>query len=617
MVALIAAGFVVTIALATGIVGTSVGRAAGNGAMLTGTIKSTSGEKIEGVTVSARAAGKTFTTSVFTDADGEYYFPRMEEGNYKIWAQAVSFEAGRADINLVGSILRQDFVLKTTQDFTAQLPGDVWSVALTEDTPQDRKMKEVFRMACVGCHAQNFTLQNRFDAAGWEKIIEVMSRTGIYGPGPGEDAAPNPLMQYYKKELAAYLAKNRGPGPSPMKFKPRPRPTGESTLMVVTDYDAPSQGFGLPLFNDGSDWSQGAPDKLDDAHHHVINATLDFDGNIWFTDQVANPYRTIGKVDTKTGKVTDFKVPRADGWAYDSHEITTDKDGIIWFQSNGMLGRIDPRENELETFTPPDGMDRIGIFVTPDVKGKIWCITRTGALLFDPNTKRFTAFKNPTQTHPQLSTGTYGITADSEGNGWWSQYALDLEVKAIAQTGKTTEMHLPERTNKSAGSLFTGDDRKIFDMMGGSLYQGHGSPWTWTPRKPGADPNGDTVWVPAFFGQALIKMDIHTGKSVTYPYPWQDGGGYQAVVDKDHMVWICFQNGDYVAKFDPKTEKFTRYDMPSIAGELHGIRVVTVNGRTEVVQPQYALGTVARLQFRTKEELQSLKDEARHMVQAQ
>src|SRR5262245_39680319 len=53
--------------------------------MLTGTITSASGEKMEGVTVSARAPGSTYTTSVFTDAEGEFYFPRMDRGKYKVW----------------------------------------------------------------------------------------------------------------------------------------------------------------------------------------------------------------------------------------------------------------------------------------------------------------------------------------------------------------------------------------------------------------------------------------------------------------------------------------------------------------------------------------------------
>ena len=66
---------------------------------LWGTVTSTSGERLEGVTVSARAPGRNVTTSVFTDSDGEYHFPPLETGRpYKVWAQAQAFEAARAEV---------------------------------------------------------------------------------------------------------------------------------------------------------------------------------------------------------------------------------------------------------------------------------------------------------------------------------------------------------------------------------------------------------------------------------------------------------------------------------------------------------------------------------------
>ena len=43
--------------------------------LLTGTITSTSGQPIEGVTVSAQIAGEPITASVYTGADGRYFFP--------------------------------------------------------------------------------------------------------------------------------------------------------------------------------------------------------------------------------------------------------------------------------------------------------------------------------------------------------------------------------------------------------------------------------------------------------------------------------------------------------------------------------------------------------------
>ena len=43
--------------------------------LLRGTVASAAGEKLGGVTVSAKAHGSTITTSVYTDEQGGYYFP--------------------------------------------------------------------------------------------------------------------------------------------------------------------------------------------------------------------------------------------------------------------------------------------------------------------------------------------------------------------------------------------------------------------------------------------------------------------------------------------------------------------------------------------------------------
>ena len=55
--------------------------------LLTGTISSAGGEKMGGVTVSAKAEGSTITTSVFTDAAGNFYFPPLANGKYRDWAK--------------------------------------------------------------------------------------------------------------------------------------------------------------------------------------------------------------------------------------------------------------------------------------------------------------------------------------------------------------------------------------------------------------------------------------------------------------------------------------------------------------------------------------------------
>src|SRR5262249_56721329 len=55
-------------------------RAVAGDIILSGTVTSAVGEKMGGVTVSAKAEGQTITTSVFTDEAGGYYFPPLTSG---------------------------------------------------------------------------------------------------------------------------------------------------------------------------------------------------------------------------------------------------------------------------------------------------------------------------------------------------------------------------------------------------------------------------------------------------------------------------------------------------------------------------------------------------------
>src|ERR1700724_1327507 len=113
--------------------------AAANGALLAGSVKSASGEKMGGVTVSAKMEGQTITTSVFTDEEGNYYFPALDAGKYQVWAQADTFETARAAVELAAT-RHQDFSMKPMKDFERQLTGDQLLGALPEDTPEDRRL---------------------------------------------------------------------------------------------------------------------------------------------------------------------------------------------------------------------------------------------------------------------------------------------------------------------------------------------------------------------------------------------------------------------------------------------------------------------------------------------
>src|SRR6202046_5142197 len=96
-------------------------------ALLNGTIKSSDGKAMGGVTVSAKPDGGTITTTVFTDDTGQYYFPTLPGGHYKVWAQALSYQTAKGAVDLSANA-KQDFTLAAMSDPEAtfkQLPGNL------------------------------------------------------------------------------------------------------------------------------------------------------------------------------------------------------------------------------------------------------------------------------------------------------------------------------------------------------------------------------------------------------------------------------------------------------------------------------------------------------------
>ena len=196
-----------------------------------------------------------------------------------------------------------------------QMPSEMIAQALPEATPSDARMKKIFMNNCTGCHPPGYILQFRFDEAGWSKVIDLMKvvpGTGVY---PGPNAQVNAIMDRNQKELAAYLSRARGPGETSMKFPARARPTGEAARAVWKIYDLPLNpdvGVGVKYNdNDGlSNWALGQPSKLAELPH---DGSMGLDGNLYYTVNNPNTLVTIGKVDTKTGEVTYFKVDARDG----------------------------------------------------------------------------------------------------------------------------------------------------------------------------------------------------------------------------------------------------------------------------------------------------------------
>ena len=593
--------------------------------LLTGTVKSAAGARMSGVTVSAKLDNSTITTSVFTDEEGSYYFPPLASGHYEVWAQADGFDTARGDATL-GTTKHQDFTLNPAKDFAKQLSGDQMLASLPDQTPDDRRLKRIFRNSCTSCHQPNYILQNKFDEQGWTSILEVMKRVNVAGGYLGPNSPIAAPIDFHEKELAAYLARARGPEPTDMKFNLRPRPTGDAARAVFTEYDValfgPNDAPKKYVLNNGSDWMTGTPTSLW-GQHGVHDAQADLDGNIWFSVNVPNPYASVGRVDAKTGETKFFRVDGMNGLAANGHGAMRDKQGHIWFNISpaeangpGRLIEVDPVAQTLQVYTPPktqEGPTFVAGTVDVDGKGKIWASTFHGASRFDPVTKTFTEFKSPTFKNADGIGNTYGLTADGDGNGWWAEMNLDIVAKSDMETGKVIEIKIPEVPGIKP--MFSPEEMKMYEASGSTWN--YAMPWAEGPRRMGADKQGHVVWVCDWWGGNLAKIDTQTLKVELIPLPRPEvQEPYQAAVDKDHNVWINLMNSDEVIKFDPKTSKWTEYPFPTLGAETRYVSLLERDGKTEIILPYSRARRVARMTLRSKEELQALKQQVQQLEQA-
>jgi streptogramin lyase len=588
--------------------------------LLTGAIRSASGQPLEGITVSARAKGSTITTSVFTQADGVYVFPPLDKGEYEVWAQAVGFNTARAQANLdAGAGKRQDFVMQPANEATTtrQMTAADWAASLPADTKDERKIKDVFYSNCAGCHQPNYPLQNRFDKAGWNAIIDLMKMVNVLGVL--KDAA-YPIIQYHQQALASYLEKARGPQ-SHLNLNIVSRPKGEATMVVVTEYALPlAENPDEYPAQDGSDWSEGVPSVLNGVRGtHDIE--IDFNGNMWVMDSQENP-RTYAKVDAKTGQVTSYKIVDSKGKPRTSHGVRKDANGTLWLCLSGSiepigpdkdsLAKLDPNTGKLDIYTPPDGVSGLSNgAVEIDGKGKIWSSTRTGAVRFDPATGEFLEFKTPDFKKAAAGnaiggSSTYGVAADAEGNGYWAEMAVDLVGKSDIATRKSLEIKMPPRAEKM--EYVTAEERKLYEQSGSDWNSS--VPWAQGPRRLSGDTKGTAVWVANYWGDNLAKIDMRTNRVTQYPSPSKWSGIYNPIVDNKHVVWINMMNNDSVARFDPATEKWVEYMLPTHGAETRHIAIDNRHYPPDVVVPYSRTNKVARLHFRSKQDLAVLRRQA-------
>lgn len=578
------------------------------GTGLAGKVKGADGKPMEGVAVSAKGQGSTITTSVWTNQGGAYMFPPLEAGSYRVWAQAVGFDRPLAqDVIAAGKTTQQDFTLKPLQNFERQLSTPEWLESLPDATSADRRMKMVLLNSCSNCHLPAFFLETRFDMAGWDILLNQMAKITAEG-GPPLHSAGNPpgirpggakfddgeldpngnlagvhtkLLEFYRKDIIDYLTRVRGPQAFPLKLKPFPRPTGISTQLVVTEYDLPGEQDGalgkldpktgrvsmlvvrdgrtvvenLPPadvndYRSGSDWMLGTRDEAEETGTHDM--ALGTDGNIYFG---------------------------ANGMASDPR-------GYIWFGTNEFM-KLDIETQTIKSYPKVPVLSH-GKDV--DTKGNVWGSSNDGAIRMNIETGEWTEFKSPTAwSRP------YDLGIDRLDNVWFTQLAIDKLGVVDSRTGGVTEVALPPLKSPDLRP----EDIEIFNKVGSWDHQA--ALGQEGPRRMGTDRTGDFVWAGLYWSGAIAKLDVRT-KTLVGLYQVPNGRWaqpYKMVPDKNHMVWFSNSAADFLGKFDPSTEKFTMYPLPTRGTNSRHLAVDDSTNPPTVWVPYTGARKIARVQFRT------------------
>jgi virginiamycin B lyase len=505
-----------------------------------GIVKSANGVLLEGIMVQLIAQRNAIRTTVYSNADGRYEFPKLEPGTYTLRIarprEFHPFVREKLEINgpdeladITLTRVTNAALLPALPEIAAQMTGSEWLLSLS-GTGEEKRLLTV---NCNWCHSYQQIFRNRYDEHGWAQIVNRMTK------GAGSPLINmNPRGRFNDEDtakLVKWLASVRGPDSKDPPFVTLPRPQGRQTRVVITEYELP---------------------RLELATHDVWG---DSKGNIWYS-----PHRSsyIGRLDPKTGAVKEYHVPPVpNGVLPGTHWIYVDKNDIVWGSENWAhnIWRFDPKTEEFKRIPwqvkePVNNPMGGNYAIDPD--GFIWKARDRAVSKVDALTGN-TVLKYPTKKFP----GTYGAAMSKDGRYY-------------------------------GGGAWPRDGVVVVDTKTGEVYEPDSSPNS-GPARGEFDP--DNNYWGAGRGGMLVKFDTTTKRIYEYPLPTPYASLYTTNVDKNGEVWGGEMHAGRYFRFNPKTTQWTEYVLP----EPYGIdRESWIDNSTDPVTVWYVDhdGWIVRIQ---------------------
>lgn len=474
---------------------------------------------MEGVLVSARADGSTLTFTVVTDEKGRYSFPatKLGAGRYTLNIRAVGYELEESKAISVpdGTTATADLKLKKTANLAHQLTDAEWLASFPGSESQKRQL-----LGCTNCHTLERTARSTHSA---EQFMNVLARMASYAnqsfpPHPQKRvSAPNLVRRFGAgtDNLSQYLASINLSATQawPYQLKTLPRPTGAATHVIITEYDLPR--------------------KTIEPHDVIIDA----DGIAWFSDFGE---QIIGRLDPKTGKVTEYPVPLTrSGFPTGMLDLEQDLEGNLWLSMMYQAGiaRFDRKTGAVKTWTPSADLmnnETQQSMVGPqhwEVDGKVWMNDAGGATAIYRMDMKTGAFEKwlPYKDLPPGPHSVYGIYSDSKNNLFFLDFGGENVGRIDAKSGKLTLFPTPTPRAR--------------------------------PRRGRMDAQ-DRLWFGEFYGGKIGMFDTKTETYKEWPVPTPYTAPYDVVLDKNGEVWGGGMEADRIMRMDPATGRFTEYLLP-------------------------------------------------------
>jgi len=510
---------------------------------LTGVVTSAEEGAMEGVLVSAKKNGTNITITVVTDAQGRYRFPRtkLDAGQYAMRIRAAGYDlTGRVTAEVAAQQPTSlDLKLRKAQDLAAQLTNGEWIASMTGTEQQKKTL-----LGCVGCHTIERIARSTYDTEGF---LTTVQRMGTYANQStplrpqkrlttrdtdlvGEDQIK---VQRAQAQWLATVNQSHGSGWD-YPLKTFPRPSGRATQVIMTEYDLPRPTI---------------------EPHDVI---LDASGIAWYSNFGE---QSIGKLDPKTGKVTEYPVPEPKkGSPQGLLSLRTDKEGNLWagMMYQGAIMKFEPKTEKMQVWSLPPELNRANSQVnmtspmTLDVDGKIWTQNNGvgGVHRVDLKTGTWETWE-PFKASP-VGHNIYDVIGDSKNNVFFTDIGKEHIGRIDAKTGKIT---LHETPTKASG-----------------------------PRRAVMD-DQDRLWFAQYRGNKIGVFDTKTEKFEEWPMtvPWTQP--YDVALDKNGEVWTGSMINDRIVRLDPKTGKTVDYLLPRFTN----IRRVYVDNTT--ARPTFWVGS--------------------------